>query len=121
MGPRLARAWTASSMMPASPSRSCSSMEVSLQLSVDPQAVVVPTAAVQASQQGQYVFVVKTDQTVELRPVTVARSNGTSAVIKDGVKPGETVVTDGQLRLVPGSHISVKDSKGAEGVQKAVS
>jgi membrane fusion protein, multidrug efflux system len=96
-------------------------VNVVVTLSQDPNAIVVPAPAVQVGQQGQYVFVVKTDQTVELRPVTVARSNGTSAVIKDGVKPGETVVTDGQLRLVPGSHISVKDSKGAEGAQKAVS
>jgi membrane fusion protein, multidrug efflux system len=96
-------------------------VNVVVTLSQDPNAVVVPAPAVQVGQQGQYVFVVKTDQTVELRPVTVARSNGTSAVIKAGVKPGETVVTDGQLRLVPGSRISVKDSKGAEGAQKAVS
>jgi multidrug efflux system membrane fusion protein len=96
-------------------------VNVVVTLSQDPDAVVVPAPAVQVGQQGQYVFVVKTDQTVELRPVTVARSNGTNAVIKDGVKPGETVVTDGQLRLVPGSHISVKDSKGVEGAQKAVS
>ena len=96
-------------------------VNVVVTLSQEPNAVVVPAPAVQVGQQGQYVFVVKTDQTVELRPVTVARSNGTSAVIKNGVKPGETVVTDGQLRLVPGSRISVKDSKGAEGAQKAVS
>jgi len=75
-------------------------VNVVVTLSQDPDAVVVPAPAVQVGQQGQYVFVVKTDQTVELRPVTVARSNGTNAVIKDGVKPGETVVTDGQLRQI---------------------
>jgi multidrug efflux system membrane fusion protein len=96
-------------------------VNVVVTLSQEPNAVVVPAPAVQVGQQGEYVFVVKTDQTVELRSVTVARSNGTSAVIKNGVTPGETVVTDGQLRLVPGSRISVKDSKGAEGAQKVAS
>jgi len=86
-------------------------------LTKDPNAIVVPSPAVQVGQQGQYVFVVKPDQTVELRPVTVARTAGDQTVIKDGVKAGETVVTDGHLRLVPGSRISVK---GAD-AQKATS
>jgi multidrug efflux system membrane fusion protein len=86
-------------------------------LTKDPSAIVVPSPAVQVGQQGQYVFVVKPDQTVELRPVTVARTAGDQTVIKDGVKAGETVVTDGHLRLVPGSRISVK---GAD-AQKATS
>ena len=77
-------------------------------LTTDPAAVVVPTVAVQAGQQGQYVFVVKPDQTVDLRAVTVARTSGTETIVKDGLKAGETVITDGQLRLVPGSRISVK-------------
>jgi multidrug efflux system membrane fusion protein len=63
---------------------------------------------VQTSQTGQYVFVVKSDQTVELRTVKVARAADTDVVIQDGLKAGETVVTDGQLRLTPGSRISVK-------------
>jgi len=63
---------------------------------------------VQAGQQGQFVFVVKPDQTVDLRPVAVARSSGGESVIKTGLSAGEIVVTDGQLRLVPGSRISVK-------------
>lgn len=96
-------------------------VNVTVTLSQEANAVVVPAPAVQVGQQGQYVFVVKGDQTVELRPVTVARSAGGDAVIKDGLKAGETVVTDGQLRLVPGSRISVKDSKSAEGAQKAAS
>jgi len=53
------------------------------------------------------VFVVNADQTVALRPVTVERSTGDWAVIADGVKPGETVVTDGQVRLGPGSHVQI--------------
>jgi multidrug efflux system membrane fusion protein len=96
-------------------------VNVIVTLSQDPGAIVVPAPAVQVGQQGQYVFVVKPDQTVELRAVTVARSNGEEAVIKAGLKPGETVVTDGQLRLVPGSRISVKESTGADSAQKVTS
>jgi multidrug efflux system membrane fusion protein len=50
----------------------------------------------------------KTDHTVELRPVDVARTHGDESIITTGLKPGETVVTDGQLRLIPGSRVSVK-------------
>ena len=63
---------------------------------------------------GSYVYVVKADQTVEMRPVAVARVAGNETVIKDGVVPGDTVVTDGHLRLVPGSRISVKGAEGAK-------
>ena len=71
-------------------------------------AVVMPSAALQAGQQGQYVFVVKPDFTVESRPVVIARSSGEIAVVAQGVKPGEKVVTDGQLNLIPGSRVEVK-------------
>lgn len=83
-------------------------VNVTLTLSTDPKAIVVPSFAVQTGQQGTYVFVVKPDQTVDLRMVDVARVKGTETVIKDGLKPGETVVTDGQIRLVPGTKITVK-------------
>jgi len=83
-------------------------VNVVVTLTTDPNAIVVPSTAVQAGQQGDYVFVVKADQTVDLRVVAVARTNGTESVIKTGLRTGETVVTDGQLRLVSGSRISVK-------------
>lgn len=83
-------------------------LEVSLRLSVDPRAVAVPTAAVQNGQQGQFVFVVGADSTVAVRPVTIARTRGDLSVVAKGLQPGENVVTDGQLRLLPGSKISVK-------------
>ena len=92
-------------------------VNVVLTLTTDPAAIVVPAVAVQTGQQGTYAFVVKADQTVELRPLTVARSNGTESVIKDGLKPGETIVTDGQLRLVPGTRVSIKGSQGSPGSQ----
>jgi membrane fusion protein, multidrug efflux system len=68
--------------------------------------------AVQAGPEGQYVYVVKNDQTVEMRPVIIARTAGRETILKSGVKPGETIVTDGQLRLVPGSRISIKGETG---------
>jgi multidrug efflux system membrane fusion protein len=89
-------------------------VNVVVKLSTDPGATVVPTAAVQAGQTGQFVFVVKPDRTVDLRPVVVARAAGNETIIKEGVKPGDTVVTDGQLRLVPGSRIAVRGA-AAEG------
>jgi multidrug efflux system membrane fusion protein len=86
-------------------------VNVAVTLTTDPEAVVVPSAAVQEGQQGTYVFAVKPDQSVEMRPVTIARTHGAETVIAAGIAPGETVVTDGHLRLVPGARISVKESE----------
>jgi len=83
-------------------------VNVTVTLSSEPNAVVVPSAAVQNGQQGQYVYVVTPDQKAEMRPVTVSRTVGDDSVIASGVKGGETVVTDGHLRLVPGSRVSFK-------------
>jgi multidrug efflux system membrane fusion protein len=83
-------------------------VNVRVRLATDPNALVVPSVAVQAGPEGQYVYVVKDGKTVEMRPVEVARTAGQETVLKQGVKPGETVVTDGQLRLVPGSRITIK-------------
>ncbi|MHC2332886.1 efflux RND transporter periplasmic adaptor subunit [Bradyrhizobium sp. USDA 4454] len=66
---------------------------------------VVPDSAVQSGPNGNYVFVVKQDSTVDLRPIRVAASRNGQALIAEGIKPGETVVTDGQYRLRPGSHV----------------
>jgi membrane fusion protein, multidrug efflux system len=68
----------------------------------------VPTAAVQVGQQGQYAYVVKPDHSIEYRAVVVERTAGLDTVIKSGLKPAETVVTDGHLRIVAGSHVSIK-------------
>lgn len=83
-------------------------VNVTVRMASEPQAIVVPTVAVQAGPDGQYVYVVKPDKTVDMRTVTVARTAGVETVLRDGVKPGETIVIDGQLRLVPGSRINVK-------------
>jgi multidrug efflux system membrane fusion protein len=87
-------------------------VNVVVTLATESAVIVVPTVAVQAGQQGPYVFAVTGDRTVEMRPVSVARTRGGETVIARGVAPGETVVTDGHLRLVPGSRISENTSKG---------
>jgi multidrug efflux system membrane fusion protein len=88
-------------------------VKVALTLDVENGAITVPSQAVQNGQQGQHVFVVKTDQTVELRPVTVNRTDNGEAVIAKGLKAGEKVVTDGQFLLGPGSRIEVKKGVGS--------
>jgi len=82
-------------------------VNVVVTLTTQPDALVVSSAAVQVGQQGQYVFVVKDDQTVEMRPVQVQRTAGEKSIIASGLSAGETVVTDGQLRLRPGSRVRI--------------
>src|SRR5712691_10416983 len=77
-------------------------VDVVLTLAQQPKAIVVPSQAIQNGQTGQFVFVVKPDMTVEARPVILDRSTNGQAVIGKGLAAGEQVVTDGQLRLVPG-------------------
>jgi membrane fusion protein, multidrug efflux system len=83
-------------------------LRVTLTLTDQPNAIVVPTPAIQTGQQGQYVFVVKPDMTAEMRPVEVDRALNDETVISKGLKAGEQVVTDGQFRLLPGSKVVVK-------------
>ncbi len=78
-------------------------------------ATVAPSHAVQRGQQGQYVFVVKQDGTVESRQVVVAMQDERQAVIEKGLAPGETVVTDGQLRLAPGARVQIKGGAAGSG------
>jgi membrane fusion protein, multidrug efflux system len=77
-------------------------------------ATVVTSEAVQTGQDGQFVFVVKPDSTVEQRPVTVAQRVNDDVVIAKGLQPGETVVTEGQLRLEPGSRIQSPDGRSGD-------
>lgn len=81
---------------------------VSLRLYEGKDALTVPSRAVQTGPNGQYVFVVKSDMSVQVRPVTVQRSEGDLAVIATGLAKGEQVVTQGQLRLTPGAKVVVK-------------
>jgi multidrug efflux system membrane fusion protein len=82
-----------------------------LTLTSQPDAVVVPSQSIQAGQKGQYVFVIKKDLTVEDRPVVVGRTLNSETVIDKGLRSGESVVTDGQLRLVPGAKVEIKKSE----------
>ena len=90
---------------------------VSLRLAMLPQVTVIPSQAVQVGQDGQFVFVVKSDSTVEQRPVTIAQRMGDIVVVDKGLKPGETIVTEGQLRLEQGTKVQAGDANGtpAEG------
>ena len=85
-------------------------VNVVLALTSLPNAVVVPSQAVQTGQRGQYAFVVKPDLTVDLRPVVTGETIGGETVIEKGLQPGEKVVTDGQLLLLPGAKVEVKKS-----------
>lgn len=96
-------------------------VNVALVLTSLTDAVVVPTQAIQTSQQGRFLFVVKPDQTVESRPVTTGVTWDDLTVIHKGVAANESVVTDGQLRLVPGSKvIIIKDTTTTQPAQPAV-
>jgi len=89
-------------------------VRVRLRLFEQAGATVVPAAAVSSSQSGAYCYVVKPDTTVEVRPVTVQRTWRDWAVIASGVQAGETVVTDGQMRLSPGARALIRSAVAAE-------
>lgn len=80
-------------------------VNVVITLTEQRNAVVVPSQAVQTGQQGQYIFVVKSDNSVEIRPVVPGAVLGGDEVIEKGIQSGERVVTDGQLMLYPGAHV----------------
>lgn len=82
-------------------------LNVLLTLTVEPNAVVIPSQAIQTGQQGPYVFVVKPDLTVQMRPIAPGPSLDGETVVQSGLAPGERVVTEGQIRLVPGARVEV--------------
>jgi membrane fusion protein, multidrug efflux system len=83
-------------------------VQASLVLSNLSQATVVPSQAVQTGQDGEFLFVMKPDETVEARPISAGITYDGIRVVMSGLKPGETVVTDGQVRLTAGAKVSVK-------------
>lgn len=87
-------------------------VDVTLTLSELPNAIIVPTPAIQTGQQGQFVFIVKSDNTAETRPVKVGAAVDSNTVVEEGVRVGERVVTDGQLRLAPGTRVDIKNGSG---------
>jgi membrane fusion protein, multidrug efflux system len=86
-----------------------------MRLSEQANATVVPSQAISTGQQGQFVYVVKSDNTVESRAVVTSRTVEGDTVIEKGLRPGETVVTDGQLRLVPGAKVQIKNRLSGAG------
>ena len=82
-------------------------------------ALVAPSAAVQTGQQGAYVFVVKADRTAEMRRVTTGPATGDDVVIEKGLAAGETVVTDGHVRVVPGAPLDVRETPAPAPAGKA--
>ena len=83
-------------------------VNVRLQLYIQPDALVVPSSAVVAGQQGSFVYVIQQDSTAATRPVTVSRTEGDYAIVNGDVQPGDRVVTDGQLRLRQGAKVQIK-------------
>jgi len=88
-------------------------VNVVLTLSVRAHAVVIPSRAIETGQQGQYVFVVEGDSTVRAQPVVPGEALNDETVVSKGLSGGETVVTDGQLRLAPGARVAVRSSPAA--------
>jgi multidrug efflux system membrane fusion protein len=80
-----------------------------------PEVLVIASSAVQTSQTGQHVFVVNADNVAELRPVTIERTLDADAVVTKGLTDGEVVVTDGQLRVIPGKPVEIKQADAAAG------
>ena len=93
-------------------------VNVVLTLTTEPNAIVVPSQAIQTGQEGQYVFVVKQDLIVESRPVVTGRSVNKETVVRKGLNTDEKVVTDGQLRLYPGARVEIKTSDRATATKK---
>jgi multidrug efflux system membrane fusion protein len=86
-------------------------VRVALRLTTHTNALVVPSQAVQAGQEGVYVYVVKPDRSVESRPVVTGSRVDQDIVIQSGLQAGETVVTEGHLRLAPGMRVQLRDEK----------
>ena len=93
-------------------------VNVVLTLTTEPNAIVVPSQAIQTGQEGQYIFVVKGDLTVESRPVVAGRSVKNETSVQKGLQVDEKVVTDGQLRLYPGAKVEIKTSDSATATKK---
>ncbi|MEP6710069.1 MAG: efflux RND transporter periplasmic adaptor subunit [Verrucomicrobiota bacterium] len=86
-----------------------------LTLAQQPNAITISSKAVQSGQKGEYVYVVKSDSTAEMRSIELSRTEGSIAVIDKGLKAGEKVVVDGQLRVIPGGKVEAKNEPGNGG------
>jgi membrane fusion protein, multidrug efflux system len=82
--------------------------------------VTVPAAAVQAGPDGRFVYVVRSDNTVDLRTVTVTQTENNTALIGSGVSAGERIVTSGWFRLTPGAKVVISNDKNPTSATKTV-
>jgi multidrug efflux system membrane fusion protein len=96
-------------------------VKASVALTTLPDAVVVPSQAIQINQKGEYLWVLKEDNTVQLRTVTIGPQADGETVVTKGISSGETVVIDGQLRLFPGAKVTPTESKPQIGTAKTPS
>jgi len=85
-------------------------VSVVLTLTTEPNAIMVPSQAIQTGQSGQYVFVIKPDMKADMRPVTIGATIGGETVIVKGIQAGERIVTDGQLRIIPEAQVTIKET-----------
>jgi len=92
-------------------------VNVILRLATSRSAVVVPSQAIQRGQQGDYVFVVKADMTVESRAIQFGQGIDGETVVRRGLEAGERVVTDGQLRLFPGATVALMNQPASSGTK----
>jgi multidrug efflux system membrane fusion protein len=96
-------------------------VDVALTVEVKPRVLSVPASAVLPAQQGMIVWVIGQDNKVATREVSVERIVGQTAFLAAGIKPGERVVTDGQLRLAPGAAVSIQEPRRAPATGPTVS
>lgn len=96
-------------------------VRVTLRLTMQQNALVLPNQAVQTGQEGPYVYVVKEDRSVENRKIVTGLRVDQDLVIERGLQAGETVVLDGQLRLAPGMKVQIRDPAGNRGGKKKAS
>jgi multidrug efflux system membrane fusion protein len=94
-------------------------VRVSVELDVQPNATAVPTRAVLAGQDGNYVFVVGNDRVAKVRSITPGRVVGSFTTVDKGLALGEQVVVDGQSRLTPNAKVDLKAEKGGGGTTQA--
>ncbi|MCU1262802.1 MAG: efflux transporter, family, subunit, partial [Bryobacterales bacterium] len=96
-------------------------VRVTLRLTTQANALTVPNQAVQTGQDGPFVYIVKGDRTVETRQVVTGARVDQDLVLNSGVEAGETVVTEGQLRLAPGTRVQIRNGAGGVRRSKATS
>jgi multidrug efflux system membrane fusion protein len=92
-------------------------VNVRLLLRTDPDGLTISPSAVQQGPKGAYVYVIKPDQTAEMRPVNIAQISDGEALVDSGLQPSDTVVVDGQYRLQPDAHVTILKDNARQEVQ----